>query len=164
MVNYQNGKIYKIINENNEVIYIGSTVQELSQRYTTHTHKSPNHKIILIEKNPCNSKEELIKREQEIIDEYPNLLNKCRAYTSTEDKLKQQKLYVDNNIEYVKQYRQNYYKQHNQKPDVIKRKREYYQNNKIKCEFCNIETYRNNLKKHLNTKKCLKIQENLKQN
>ena len=29
MVNYNNGKIYKIINENNEIIYIGSTTQKL---------------------------------------------------------------------------------------------------------------------------------------
>ena len=55
MVNYQNGKVYKIINEKNEIIYIGSTAQKLCQRYQTHNHKSPNHKIILIEKDDHQS-------------------------------------------------------------------------------------------------------------
>jgi len=81
MVNYNNGKIYKIINENNETIYIGSTVQSLSQRYTKHSHKAPNNKIILIENYSCDNCEELRKREQEVIEEHNNLLNKNRAYT-----------------------------------------------------------------------------------
>jgi len=60
MVNYQNSKVYKIINENNEIIYIGSTAEKhLSQRFQTHRHKSPNNKIILIENYPCNNREEL---------------------------------------------------------------------------------------------------------
>lgn len=80
MVNYNNGKIYKIINENNESIYIGSTVQKLSQRYSKHPHKKPNNKIILIENYSCDSCEELRKREQEVIDENNNLLNKNRAF------------------------------------------------------------------------------------
>jgi len=69
VVNYNNGKIYKIINENCETVYVGSTTQSLCQRYTRHNHKASNHKIILIENYSCNSKEELCKREQEIIDE-----------------------------------------------------------------------------------------------
>ena len=64
VVNYNNGKIYKIINENSETVYIGSTTQVLCQRYTRHHHKAQNHKIILIENYSCNSKEELCKREQ----------------------------------------------------------------------------------------------------
>jgi len=37
MVNYQNGKVYKIINENNEIIYIGSTAEEkLCKRNAKH--------------------------------------------------------------------------------------------------------------------------------
>ena len=76
MVNYQNGKIYKIINESNDIVYIGSTTQPLSHRYTKHKHKAPNHKIILIENYACNSKEELCMKEQEFIEQYDNLLNK----------------------------------------------------------------------------------------
>eukprot|EP01080_Neovahlkampfia_damariscottae_P012895 gene12895-7314_t len=36
MVNYQNGKIYKIINLTNEKCYIGSTTQKLSVRMAEH--------------------------------------------------------------------------------------------------------------------------------
>mgnify|MGYP000383068784 CR=1 FL=1 len=87
MVNYQNGKVYKIINENNEIIYIGSTAEEkLCKRYAKHYLKAPNNKIILIENYPCNSKEELLMREQQIIEDHSNLLNKIRAYISEEDK------------------------------------------------------------------------------
>jgi|TARA_R110000824_G_C14866184_1_gene641788 hypothetical protein len=94
MVNYQNSKVYKIINENNEIIYIGSTAEKhLSQRFQTHRHKSPNNKIILIENYPCNNREELRKREQEIIEEHSNLLNEIRAYRSEEQKLIYSKTY-----------------------------------------------------------------------
>ena len=76
MVNYQNGKIYKIINENNEIVYIGSTTQYyLSVRYAKHEYKAPNHKIILIENYPCSNCEELRKREQEIIEEHNDLID-----------------------------------------------------------------------------------------
>jgi len=81
MVNYQNGKIYKIIDQNNKIIYIGSTAQKLlCDRYKTHKYKAPNHKIILIENYSCNSKQELCMREQQIIEENSDLLNKHRAY------------------------------------------------------------------------------------
>jgi len=94
MINYQNGKVYKIINENNEIVYIGSTAQELlCDRYKTHKHKSPNNKIILIENYPCNSKQELCMREQQIIEEYSNLLNERKAFRTTEE-----------TFEYIKTY------------------------------------------------------------
>ena len=81
MVNYQNGKVYKIINENNEIIYIGSTTEEkLCKRYAKHKLKAPNHKIILIENYSCNSKEELCMREQQIIEKHSNLLNQRKFH------------------------------------------------------------------------------------
>ena len=98
MVNYQNGKVYKIINENNEIIYIGSTAEEkLCKRYAKHYLKAPNNKIILIENYPCNSKEELLMREQQIIEDHSNLLNKIRAYISEEDKKEYKIEYYKNN-------------------------------------------------------------------
>jgi len=37
-INYQNGKIYKIINENYEIVYIGSTAQKLlCNRYKSYS-------------------------------------------------------------------------------------------------------------------------------
>jgi hypothetical protein len=111
MVNYENGKIYKIINtENNQIVYIGSTVQQLCRRYAKHHHKSPNHKIILIENYSCNSKEELCKKEQEIIEQYDNLLNQKKAFRSEEQRKEQMKELYKNNKEKVKEKQKEYMK------------------------------------------------------
>ena len=144
MVNYNNGKIYKIINENNEIIYIGSTCEiYLSKRYAKHNYKSPNNKIILIENYSCNSKEELRKREQEVIEEYTNLLNKNRAYITEEQKIK-------NKIEYDKT-RKDYKKEHynKNKKDINNKKLL-----KINCDICGCITSRNHLTRHKKTLKC----------
>ena len=163
MVNYQNGKVYKIINENNEIIYIGSTAEEkLCKRYAKHKLKAPNHKIILIENYSCNSKEELRKREQEIIEEHNNLLNKQRAYNSEEDKKqydkKYSKEYREDNKDYYKEYHKKYYEEN----------KKYYENNKIEilekakqkvnCPHCNCEIQQGNLKRHQKRNICLKFQ------
>jgi len=77
MPNYQNGKIYKIINDIDDKIYIGSTTLLLCQRLAGHhQHCSTsakqffnvNHKIILLENYACNSKEELESRERYYIE------------------------------------------------------------------------------------------------
>jgi len=87
MVNYQNGKIYSIRTYQNDDIYIGSTTETLSARIGSHrtTYKRwlrgtrkynitsfeilkyDDCYIELLEKYPCNSKEELTKREGELI-------------------------------------------------------------------------------------------------
>ena len=36
MVNYQNGKIYKIVNDVTDDIYVDSTIQQLSHRFQDH--------------------------------------------------------------------------------------------------------------------------------
>ena len=82
MVNYQNGKIYKITSFFTDIIYIGSTCNPLYKRHHQHKYdyKSYNNgnyhyttsfdiikhgdsDIQLIELFPCNSKEELHARE-----------------------------------------------------------------------------------------------------
>jgi len=85
---YSRGKIYKIVCDTTGLIYIGSTIQKyLSSRLSSHTSKykkylnntypfltsfkvleNNNFKIILIEKSPCNSKEELEKQERKYIE------------------------------------------------------------------------------------------------
>jgi len=147
MVNYQNGKVYKIINENNEVIYIGSTAEKyLSSRYAKHKLKAPNHKIILIENYSCNSREELIKREQEIIEEHSNLLNKYRAYISEEQLKEYNKEYYKNNIKYFEEYNKEYCEKN--KEQLKEYKKEYYENNKEHLKNHNKE-YRENNKEYI---------------
>ena len=89
MPNYKNGKIYKIISKDSNLIYIGSTCNCLKNRKQQHEYsmiqylKDENYKKIivswklmifedaeiqLIEKYPCNSKIELEKRERYYIE------------------------------------------------------------------------------------------------
>ena len=93
--NYQNGKIYCIRNWVDDDIYVGSTCQPLSKRMAWHrqsirTQKKKHYKIYqkindvgienfyieLIENYPCGSKEELMRKEGEIIRTLNPLLNK----------------------------------------------------------------------------------------
>ena len=144
MVNYQYGKIYKIIDQNNKIVYIGSTAQKLlCNRYKTHKYKAPNHKIILIENYSCNSKQELCMREQQIIEEHSDLLNKQRAYCSEEERKEQYKEYYENNKDKIREQKKEYreknkdkikeYREKN-KDKIRQQNKEYYQNNKNKIK------------------------------
>ena len=83
MPNYQNGKIYAIRSFQTEKKYIGSTTQLLCQRLREHKNckKTTSQQILqyddyyieLIENYACNSKEELQKREGELIRENKEL-------------------------------------------------------------------------------------------
>jgi hypothetical protein len=92
--NYKYGKIYKIVGNNDDgLVYIGSTCKTLEERYSSHLSSFRSHIkhkwksftssfiifdsygvenccIELIEDYPCKSKKELLKREIEIIDEF----------------------------------------------------------------------------------------------
>jgi group I intron endonuclease len=105
-MDYVNSRIYKVVNDVNDDVYVGSTTQKLCQRMATHrsnAKKYPNRKIykmintigiehfkiILIEKYPCKSREELNTREEHYrkllkptlnnnrchIDDYTNYFN-----------------------------------------------------------------------------------------
>ena len=85
-VDYQESKIYNIYNTINDDIYVGSTTQKLCERMRDHRYCINNQKkkdrplyqafrehgiehffIELIEKCPCNDKDELRKKEGEYI-------------------------------------------------------------------------------------------------
>jgi len=82
MPNYQNGKIYKITNSNDNKIYIGSTVKNLNDRMANHRNNIKNDekkksklyqhikkvgkdkfKIKLVKNYPCNNLNELKSKE-----------------------------------------------------------------------------------------------------
>jgi hypothetical protein len=81
MPDYQQAKIYKLWCPDNDLVYIGSTVQTLAQRKGKHKQDTNKQscrsyllfesgsevKIELIEKFPCHDKMELLKREGEWI-------------------------------------------------------------------------------------------------
>ena len=133
MVNYQNAKIYTIrCRSDDTLIYVGSTTRALSQRMTEHRSncKKGGHccslydyiiddnwddwYIELYEVYPCNSKEELLKKEGDIIRQI-GTLNKCIAGRTKKEwkeenvvKIKEyQKKHYEDNVEKLKEYKKN---------------------------------------------------------
>jgi hypothetical protein len=191
MPNYQNGKIYSIRSHSRpDLVYVGSTTQPLSKRFGEH--KTPNSKIKsskqitdlgdayieLIENYSCNSKEELLKREGEIIrsmdcvnkaiagrtpkewreDNIETIKEKIKQYhQDNADKIKEQtKQYRQDNIDSIKK-RDKQYKKEN--ADTIKQyKKQYYQDNidklkqKLECD-CGGEYIYKNKSQHFKSKK-----------
>src|SRR3569623_1000525 len=97
MVNYQNSKIYKIISDQTDMVYIGASWKKLCQRMAQHRSKfkewqnglyhyitsfdilkHSDAKIILLEHFPCETKEELNARERFYIESNDKCVNKCR--------------------------------------------------------------------------------------
>ena len=98
MIDYSKAKIYKISNNNNKMIYIGSTCMELDRRiigHKTSLKKGVNRpvynmlrqmkvkptqiKIGLIEKYPCKTKAQLRQRETYWIKKRKPKLNNNKA-------------------------------------------------------------------------------------
>jgi hypothetical protein len=82
MPNYENSKIYKLWSPSKNLVYIGSTTQTLAQRLSKHldtfkknrSNRSASivlecgdYKMELLEKYPCNNKQELFIKEGEHI-------------------------------------------------------------------------------------------------
>jgi hypothetical protein len=123
MPNYQNGKIYKIVNTEGTLTYIGSTCQTLAMRKAKHHNNfkrwknDKNHfvtsfkvfdddeegcQIVLLENFPCDSKIELEKRERHYI-ETMKCVNKCRPTRSDKEYYKDNKEEI---LENTKRYRE----------------------------------------------------------
>jgi len=156
MPNYQQSKIYKIVDANEEMVYVGSTCQKyLCSRMATHKanykrlnnycsshdifdkYGMENCKILLLENYPCNSKEELFKKEGEYIRQL-NCVNKIisgrtqKEYNNdNKDKIKEiRKKYYDDNKDKLKEYRKEYYDDNRDK--ILGYKKEYYDDNRDK--------------------------------
>ena len=103
MSKYQHGKIYKIVNSIDKLIYIGSTITSLNIRFSEHKYeakRSPNIKLYkhfakygihhfeikLIKKYPCNNKLELEIEEERYKLLLNAQLNTYRAHQTAEQK------------------------------------------------------------------------------
>jgi len=130
MPDYQKGKIYKLYsNESPDEIYIGSTTQSLCRRKQGHKDKKNcNSKILfekyeqviieLIEYFPCNTREELNKKEGEYI-RMTDCINKEIAGRTKKE-------WREENLDIIKEKNKVYREQNK---DKIKEKNKKYREN-----------------------------------
>ena len=172
MPDYKNGKIYKIVDANEEMIYVGSTTQTLSQRMTLHrsVYKSnpnalschaifdkygvENTKILLLELCPCDTKEELLKKEGEHIKLLACVNKRIEGRTQKEYNLAHKEQIKEQNKEYklahkeqikeqqkqydlahadkIKEYKKQYALEHAEK--IREYKKQYYLKKKLESQ------------------------------
>jgi len=143
MVNYQNGKIYKIESNIGDMVYYGSTTKQyLSQRMDTHRghykhwlngdgnfttsfklfeeYGIKNCQIILVESYSCNNKDELKTREAHYIKNF-ECVNKCVPNRTSKE-------WRQDNKETIKEYMDEYRHVNNDK--ITKQQKKYYESNK----------------------------------
>lgn len=166
--NYAHGKIYKLVTNHVDKVYIGSTCQKwLCCRMAGHRKQYDNWlngnkdyttsfellryddcQIVLIENYPCNDKYELEARERYHIEN-----NKCtnkRIPTRTpkeyyEQTIEQRQLYLEKNKDAIAQ-RDKLYREKN-KDRITARKKEYYGEHRNKLTDCSKQWYSQNKEK-----------------
>lgn len=150
---YKKGRIYKIIDNTNNKIYIGSTCKALSQRLAQHRYdykqyllgkmhfitsmdilKNNNYGIVLIEEYPCDNKEQLLSRERHYIEISINCVNKAIPMRTHGE-------YYQANIEHFKQYRE----QNKERMKVLNAN--YWINNKERLVISKKKHYEENIVK-----------------
>jgi hypothetical protein len=174
MVNYGNGKIYKLVSFQNDDVYYGSTTGPLTKRLSGHRRaynyrmggkgcymtsfeivKHPDVYIVLVESINCKSKEELFAVERKYIEN-----NDCVNKTIPGRTKKQ---YYQDKKETISAKKKQHYQDNRERIAIIsaqyrKENRESInkrQNEKILCECGNYYT-RTNISHHNRSKKHLK--------
>lgn len=159
MVNYSNAKIYKLWSPQTDIVYIGSTVDLLCKRFANHKctkkcmsrilfEKYTDVRIELIEEYPCDNREQLNKREGEIIRATQYCINRNVAGRTIQEYYQQNKEYYS---EYNKEYREK------NKESIREWDREYhkeYNSQKVECE-CGCVVSKCNLLRHKKSAKHL---------
>ena len=176
MVNYKHGKIYKLVNDELNLTYYGSTCNELRKRLNDHKTKAKNKKctshklfesgkckIYLVEKVSCEDKMELTKRERFYIENnecinknIPGRIDK-EYHQDNKDKIsEQQKEYYQNNKDKKKDYYEDnkdklseYNKKYRErnKEIILKQQKEYREQNKEHIKQRKKEYYQKNKEK-----------------
>ena len=159
MPNYSNGKIYKVVNDNLNICYIGSTVQPLSVRMSAHQghHKSGSFarykkwgkiedcKIHLIENYPCKDKHELESRERHFIESYRAGTGCLNVQTPTRTRTEYNQDNRERILQGKKKYRIN-------NADKIKEYRLLTRQERVTCD-CGSAVTKHNLQRHCRTQK-----------
>tara|TARA_R110000868_G_scaffold71798_6_gene209895 strand:- start:69 stop:605 length:537 start_codon:yes stop_codon:yes gene_type:complete len=141
-MDYKNGRIYKLISDATDKVYIGSTTQPLSKRLSLHKYDYKRFvagkfnrltsfnlielgpvQIVLIELFPCETREELEKRECYYInlfkDEVVNKVHPTRT----------RKQYLVDNAEAISEQMKQYYV--GNKKAIIEQHKHYYKQKKL---------------------------------
>jgi hypothetical protein len=162
MPNYQDAKIYKIVNYDNDDVYVGSTTEPtLARRLSGHvrdyrkylngkTHYITSFDVIatgdydiqLIEAYPCNNKMELHAREGYWIKQM-DCVNKTIAGRSKKERYEDNKLKI---AEYNKAYREA------NKDKIAKNQKAYYDENKADF-LAKVKVYRQDNKEKISRMK-----------
>jgi hypothetical protein len=167
-MDYQNGKIYQILNFIDDNVYVGSTCQSLSKRFAVHKQNmnavqkkdrqlyakmreygAEEFYIELIEEFPCDNIEQLRKREGHFIRDIGTLNHLIAGRTKKEwtdeniEHMKEVKhLYYQNNKEYIDERNKEYTKAH--MSEIKQYRSEYYQANKEKASMQQKQRYEKN--------------------
>ena len=179
LVKTKTGRVYKIIGiteETKDMLYIGSTFQELEDRYSKHYSTRPgimpkmmriygkdSFEIELIKEYKCIDKPQLLALEQLYMNRYKNrIINQYDAvrFHKKEKRKEVEKRYREKNKEKNKEkYKENYEKN---KEKIKEDKRRYYEKNKEKikeivtCINCGCKLTFNNMPRHKKSIKCQK--------
>lgn len=177
MPDFSLGKIYKLVSDESEEIYIGSTTQSLAKRKAGHManykaweNGSRNYlssfeilkystcQIILLESHPCNSREELVARERYYIELMDcvnkNIPGRSRRehYEDNRDHFEEyQKQYYKTNKERIRKYQRQYREDNIEK--VNEKDRKFRAGVKKYCRFCESSHTPQNYATHLKTAK-----------
>ncbi len=168
MPDYSKGKIYKITNDYNNDVYVGSTCDTLAKRFSNHKcralkdlkpcpfHSSFNEigyerfRIQLIEDFPCEDQYQLRQREAFFMRQI-GTINKFIPFSTEAEKLERKKKYNQteqrkeiNRLESKKNYQAN-------KDQILEKAKE-----KIFCE-CGCEVRKADISRHTKSKKHLDL-------
>ena len=177
--NYQQGKIYRVVDNAYQMCYIGSTIENLASRMNSHKAKYKkfkqngeggdttiyrifdafgvsNCKIELIELYPCNSKIELLAREghhqrqEECVNKQIAGRTKKEWANDNREKVQQQvKQWADEHQEALKTYREEYYEKNKER--ILEQCKVYRENNK-ETKQAKDKAYRDKHKEQLRQK------------
>ena len=160
---YQDGKIYKILNSETSDIYVGSTCQRLAKRMMNHRTRVKEGKdtllyrkmreigiehfyIELVENFPCESLEQLNKREGEWMREIAFLNEKVAGRTKKEYKQDYKEKISEQGKEYYETRSETICAKHRQRYNEIT-------SAKMTCDVCGSIHNKKNKPLHLRTKK-----------
>jgi len=163
MVNYKYGKIYKLVNDEDEILYIGSTCDSLTGRFSKHKSLAKNDTerpiykycngkgwdniiIQIIQIYPCGSKKELLICERHHYDIFKPKFNCYKPIATNKER-----------GEYIKKYSREYRTKNRDK--LIKASKIYNEKNKEKLAIKS-KIYRKKNKEIIKVKDKIRKQKN----